>query len=242
MKRKLSGIFTVVFAVFIDFLLILNLITGKIASSPVREEELNSVSDIIADAEYIDGGRYDARQIIITINSDKYVLYAYDYEREEFQELFNSLKKGASVDLTYKKVLYKYIFRNIIIDLDVNGKSLQTIEAYNSFYSSMDSYYSVLTVLLILGNLIGIACFLLFFSKKFQLFLDKHLSRITDEEAKRIIKKASGCENTADFEALDIEKKEKCIKRLSKKGISVKRISQLTGLSKKDIKRILKKE
>lgn len=106
----------------------------------------------------------------------------------------------------------------------------------------MDSYYSVLTVLLILGNLIGIACFLLFFSKKFQLFLDKHLSRITDEEAKRIIKKASGCENTADFEALDIEKKEKCIKRLSKKGMSLKRISQLTGLSKKDIKRILKKE
>ena len=38
------------------------------------------------------------------------------------------------------------------------------------------------------------------------------------------------------------EKKEKCIKRLSKKGISLKRISQLTGLSKKDIKRILKKE
>ena len=241
MKRKLSDISTISFVVFIDFLLVLNLISSWNSSSPVKIETLKSVSDTIDNVEYIDGGKYESQQIIFTIDSVKYVLYPYNFEHEEFQELFKELKTGYNINLTYKKVLYKYFFRNIIVDLNINRKTIQTIETYNNFHAEMYSYYIILLVLLILGNIIGIACFLLFYNKKFQIFIDKLFFRITDTEAKRIIKKVSKCENVVDFQLLDAEKKDECIRRFNKKGVSIKQISQHTGISKKHIKRIIRR-
>ena len=55
--------------------------------------------------------------------------------------------------------------------------------------------------------------------------------RVTDEEAKRIIKKYSKCETTTAFQALNIKERDKYIRKFKEKGISIRQISRLTGIS-----------
>ena len=55
--------------------------------------------------------------------------------------------------------------------------------------------------------------------------------RVTDEEAKDIIKRVSKCENVSEFQALDIKKRDKCLKKLRERGLSIRQISRLTGVS-----------
>lgn len=55
--------------------------------------------------------------------------------------------------------------------------------------------------------------------------------RVTDEEAQRIIFKYSRCSNVAEFQKLDIQTRDKKIKIFIKKGLSIRQISRLTGVS-----------
>lgn len=55
--------------------------------------------------------------------------------------------------------------------------------------------------------------------------------RLTDEEAKDIIQKVSKCKNATDFQNLNVDKRDKCLKTLRKKGLSIRQISRLTGVS-----------
>ena len=55
--------------------------------------------------------------------------------------------------------------------------------------------------------------------------------RVTDEQAKQIIKKYSKCESETDFQRLDIKKRNNCLRTFKKKGISIRQISRLTGIS-----------
>ena len=57
-------------------------------------------------------------------------------------------------------------------------------------------------------------------------------------EAKRIIKKHSKCETATDFQLLDIKERNKCIKKFKEKGVSIRQISRLTGISKGIVERI----
>ncbi|MBQ4602006.1 MAG: transposase [Clostridia bacterium] len=55
--------------------------------------------------------------------------------------------------------------------------------------------------------------------------------RVTDEEAKDIIKRVSRCENVSEFQALEIKKRDKYLKKLRERGLSIRQISRLTGVS-----------
>lgn len=55
--------------------------------------------------------------------------------------------------------------------------------------------------------------------------------RVTDEEARKIIKKISKCENVTEFQALPIGKRDKYLKMFKEKGVSIRQISRLTGVS-----------
>ena len=67
---------------------------------------------------------------------------------------------------------------------------------------------------------------------------EKKTFRVTDEEAKRIIKKYSKCETATDFQLLDVKQRNKCIKTFKEKGVSIRQISRLTGISKGIVERI----
>ena len=60
---------------------------------------------------------------------------------------------------------------------------------------------------------------------------EKTIKRVTDEEARKIIKKYSKCENISEFQALPVGKRDKYLKMFKEKGISIRQISRLTGVS-----------
>lgn len=60
---------------------------------------------------------------------------------------------------------------------------------------------------------------------------DRTIKRVTDEEDRKIIKKYSKCENITEFQALPVGKRDKYLKIFKEKGISIRQISRLTGVS-----------
>ena len=61
--------------------------------------------------------------------------------------------------------------------------------------------------------------------------------RITDEEAKALILRIAKCKSVAEFQLLDRNTRNACIQKLHQKGVSIRQISRLTGLSKKIVER-----
>ena len=60
---------------------------------------------------------------------------------------------------------------------------------------------------------------------------DKAIIRVTDEQAKLLMKKISKCEDVASFQNLDTIKRDKCLRKLRENGVSIRQLSRLTGIS-----------
>ena len=56
--------------------------------------------------------------------------------------------------------------------------------------------------------------------------------RLSDNDAREVIKKVSKCENSTEFQTLEPERRNYYIKKLRLKGMSIRQISRLTGISK----------
>ena len=70
--------------------------------------------------------------------------------------------------------------------------------------------------------------------------VDRPRIKATDEQAKRIIEKISKCKNIAEFQLLSNVLKEKYIKKFYEKGISIRQIARLCGVSKGMVEKWLK--
>ena len=57
--------------------------------------------------------------------------------------------------------------------------------------------------------------------------------RLTDEDARVLILKIAKCRNAAEFQQLKKPERDECIRKLHDKGISIRQISRLTGISKR---------
>ena len=55
--------------------------------------------------------------------------------------------------------------------------------------------------------------------------------RLTDEQASELIRKISKCENVTQFQSLDTATRDKYLKKLREKGVSIRQLSRLTGIS-----------
>ena len=60
---------------------------------------------------------------------------------------------------------------------------------------------------------------------------DAPIHRVTDQQAKQIMKKITGCDNVTAFQTLASLEKNKCILKLKRSGLSIRQISRLTGVS-----------
>lgn len=69
---------------------------------------------------------------------------------------------------------------------------------------------------------------------------EKENVRLTDEQAKAIIKLYSGCRNVAEFQALQRAEQEKNIEAFKEKGLSIRQIVRLTGISKGLVEKCLR--
>lgn len=61
--------------------------------------------------------------------------------------------------------------------------------------------------------------------------------RLTDEQAIRVIKKLSHCSALTEIQGIEVSKRNKLLKKFKEKGISIRQISRLTGISKGIIER-----
>ena len=60
---------------------------------------------------------------------------------------------------------------------------------------------------------------------------DKTNVKVTDEQAKEMIEKVSKCKNVAEFQTLSTTNRDKYLKKLREKGLSIRQLSRLTGVS-----------
>ena len=64
------------------------------------------------------------------------------------------------------------------------------------------------------------------------------IPRISDEQARTMIQKTSGCENVSDFQSLEIRMRNAHIKSLKAKGLSIRQLCRLTGIIYSTIQRM----
>ena len=62
--------------------------------------------------------------------------------------------------------------------------------------------------------------------------IEEQNNRISDSEAREIIKQVCGYGNASEIRKFDIAKRNKCIKALKDGGLSIRQISRITGVSK----------
>ena len=60
---------------------------------------------------------------------------------------------------------------------------------------------------------------------------DNPVVRVTDEQAQRIIYKYTKCRSVSEFQMLNSKQRDKCIVKLKERGLSIRQISRLTGVS-----------
>ena len=60
---------------------------------------------------------------------------------------------------------------------------------------------------------------------------DIEIVRLNDIDAQKIIKHISKCTNANEFQRLDIKTRDEYIKKLREKGLSIRQISRLTGIT-----------
>ena len=68
--------------------------------------------------------------------------------------------------------------------------------------------------------------------------IDESKFRLSDKDARKIIKRVSGCDNATEFQLIEQEQRDKYIRKLKNKGLSIRQISRLTGISKGVVERI----
>ena len=72
--------------------------------------------------------------------------------------------------------------------------------------------------------------------------IEKRKFRLNDNDAKKVIKRISGCDNVMEFQKLDTEKRDKFIERFIQQGISIRQINRITGISKGIVEKISKRQ
>ena len=169
-KRRLSDIGMLIFYVLLDFALFFFGVTNYINTAQITEAELSHETGIITDKWYYSnsGKSGGAREIDIEVNSEKYVIFHQGSKREEFEAFFESIKAGDSVSLTYRSGYHKFLYRNEVVDLSINGKQIRTLDEHNAYNEGSEAFYIGALVVLIIANLFVFAVYLLFFNKKFQ--------------------------------------------------------------------------
>lgn len=167
--------------------------------------------------------------LIIKRIAGSYV-YWYNWKYKRKGHLFQDRFKSEPVeDDAYFLTVLRYIHQN-----PIKAGLCKNIDEYK--YSSYNEYIST-SMLIDCDFCLGIIDkenFIEFNNQRnedFCLDIDGDNFRLTDDEAKHIIKKISKCNNTSNFQNLSIEKRDMYLKKFREKGLSIRQISRLTGIS-----------
>ena len=158
-------------------------------------------------------------------------VYWYNIKYQRVGHLFQDRFKSEPVeDDAYFLTVFRYIHQNPIKAGICNKINDYKFSSYNEFFKDSD----LIDTKLVFG-MIPKEDFYDFNSEtvfvKCLDIEDKPTIKVTDEQAQKIIEKYSKCKNVAEFQALDIKTRDKCLKKFKENGLSIRQISRLTGVS-----------
>ena len=158
-------------------------------------------------------------------------VYWYNWKYHRCGHLFQDRYKSEPVeDDGYFLTVLRYIHQN-----PVKAKICKKAENYP--YSSMGAYltFSALVDTEFALSIISREQFIEYHAEVNEdkcLDIEEHF-RLTDDEAKVLIAKIAKCKSASDFQELDTKTRNSCIYKLHRRGLSIRQISRLTGISKK---------
>ena len=158
-------------------------------------------------------------------------VYWYNGKYGRIGHLFQDRFKSEPIETdSYLLTVLRYIHQN-----PLKAGIVKDISKYEwSSYSDYLNQKSELTDIEFINEMIGKNEFIEFHKAEND---DKCIEisdiqfRLTDEQAKKLIEKISQCDNATEFQKLDIKKRDNALKKLKKKGLSIRQISRLTGVS-----------
>ena len=159
-------------------------------------------------------------------------VYWYNWKYRRSGHLFQDRFKSEPVeDNEYFLSVIRYIHQN-----PVKAGLCKNIDQYkfSSYNEYVKSSYVVNTEFCL--GIIDKEQFIEFnneYNEDICLDIQENNFRLTDDEAKEIIRKVAKCKTISDFQTLDKMKRNLYIQKLFNKGLSIRQISRLTGVSKK---------
>ena len=166
--------------------------------------------------------------------------YAYWYNWKYYRKghLFQDRFKSEPIeDEKYLMTVIRYVHQN-----PLKAGMTQKVEDYK--YSSYNEYADDTTELIdkdFVYEMISREGFIEYNKEHNDdkcLEIEDYTFRITDEDARKIIVKITGCENITEIQLYNKEERNKYIKKMKTKGLSIRQISRLTGISKGIIEKI----
>lgn len=158
-------------------------------------------------------------------------VYWYNWKYYRKGHLFQDRFKSEPVeDDTYLLTVIRYIHQN-----PVKANIVKNVSNYE--YSSYDEYIGTNNSLIdrdFALSILNKENFIKYHNEINEdvcLDISENEFRLSDNDAKEIIKKISGCSNVSEFQALEYKKRDKYISKLKEKGLSIRQISRLTGVS-----------
>ena len=157
-------------------------------------------------------------------------VYWYNWKYKRSGHLFQDRFKSEPVENdSYFLTVLRYIHQN-----PVKGGLCRNIADYpHSSYSEYVNESDLVDTAFCL-SIVSLGQFIEFnneYNDDVCLDLEENTFRLTDEEAKSIIQKISKCKNATEFQGLDSAKRDKYLKLCRDKGISIRQLSRLTGVS-----------
>ena len=156
-------------------------------------------------------------------------VYWYNWKYKRNGHLFQDRFKSEPVENdSYFLTVVRYIHQN-----PLKAGVCKSIDGYN--FSSYNEYVKKADLVdtdFCLG-IIDKEQFLDFnneYNEDVCLEIEKDNFRLTDDEAREIIFKISKCRTITQFQNLNIDKRDKCLKLLRVNGLSIRQISRLTGI------------
>jgi len=163
-------------------------------------------------------------------------VYLYNWKYKRTGHLFQDRFKSEPIeDNSYLLTVLRYIHQN-----PLKAKLCSNINSYK--WSSYDNYINENGIV---DCEYVLSCFGNDKLKAVEQFIDYHKEitgekcleiedanfRLTDDELRKLMKKVCGTNNITDFQIMDIKRRDKMITKLKAKGMSIRQISRLTGIS-----------
>jgi len=168
-------------------------------------------------------------QIIKRIAGSYVYWYNWKYYRKGhlFQDRFRS---EPIEDEKYLLTVIRYIHRN-----PVKAEITEKLEdyTYSSYKEYMDNESGIVDKGFVYEH-ISKEGFIEFNNENTEdkcLDIEDFVFRISDDDARKIIREIAGITSTTELQFLDLDERNKCIKKMKQKGLSIRQISRLTGIS-----------